>query len=155
MDILIGIIIGSLLGGVFGFFISKQLSASSQENKKLAEQANQSENNLAQYKLDVAEHLDQSSQLLKQMNESCQKAMQQMEQSTKLLQQATPVEQEAMPFFAKETQEQLAQTVNLRHNRDEKINKDPLTQAPLDYSGNPSGLFDDKKQNVTNVQTTE
>jgi hypothetical protein len=155
MDIIIGVIIGIVLGGLLGFIVSKQLSASSQEHKKLAEQANQSENNLAQYRLDVAEHLDQSTQLLTQMNESCQKAMLQMEQSTKLLQQATPTEQEAMPFFAKETQEQLAQTANLRHNREEKTINEQLTQAPLDYSGNPSGLFDDKKQNVTNAQTTE
>jgi hypothetical protein len=36
-----------------------------------------------------------------------------------------------------------------------KTINEQLTQAPLDYSGNPSGLFDDKKQNVTNAQTTE
>jgi len=152
MDIIIGIIIGTIAGTALGFIANKKLSASSQENKQLAEQANQSETNLAQYKLDVAEHLDHSTQLLEQMNSTCQKAMQQMEQSTKLLQQATPTEKEAMPFFSKETQEQLAQTVALRHNRADKKEKAPLTEAPLDYSGNPSGLFDDKKQTVTNAE---
>jgi len=151
MDIIIAIGI-FILGTALGFIANKMLSTSNQENKQLAEQASQSETNLAQYKLDVAEHLDHSTQLLEQMNTTCQKAMQQMEQSTKLLQQATPTEQEAMPFFSKETQEQLAQTVALRHNREEKKEKTPLTEAPLDYSGNPSGLFDDKKQTVTNTE---
>jgi len=151
MDIIIAIGIFAL-GAALGFIANRMLSTSNQENKQLAEQASQSETNLAQYKLDVAEHLDHSTQLLEQMNTTCQKAMQQMEQSTKLLQQATPTEQETMPFFSKETQEQLAQTVALRHNREEKKEKVPLTEAPLDYSGNPSGLFDDKKQTVTNTE---
>ena len=83
-----------------------------------------------------------------------------MERSTKLLQQATPTEQESMPFFAKETQDQLAQTVDLRHKREEKATSTPLTQAPLDYSGNPSGLFNDNKQennqsHIAQTQSTE
>jgi len=154
MDIIIGFTIFGL-GAALGFIANKTLSTSNQENKQLAEQANQSESNLAQYKLDVAEHLDNSAHLLQQMNTTCQKAMEQMEQSTKLLQQVTPTEDEVMPFFSKETQEQLAQTVALRHNRDEKKEKDQLTEAPLDYSGNPSGLFDDKKQTVTNTEVTD
>ncbi|WP_286263012.1 YhcB family protein [Thalassotalea atypica] len=140
-----------LVGGAIGFGASRFLSKSSQENKKLNEQVSQSESALAQYKLDVAEHLDNSSQLLEKMNETCQVAMKQMEQSTQLLQQATPTEATVMPFFSKETQEQLAQTVNLRHEkRTDKAEQEPVTEAPLDYSGNPSGLFADKKQSVTN-----
>ena len=154
MDIIIGITIFGL-GTALGFIANKKLSASSQENKQLTEQANQSESNLAQYKLDVAEHLDHSTHLLEQMNATCQKAMQQMEQSTKLLQQATPTEDEAEPFFSKETQDQLTQTVALRHNRDEKKEKEQLTEAPRDYSDSPSGLFDDKKHTVTNTESTE
>jgi len=58
-----------------------------------------------------------------------------------------------MPFFSKETQDQLAQTVSLRHNKEERKEEQLITEAPLDYSGNPSGLFDDKKQSVTNTET--
>ncbi|MCO4799812.1 MAG: DUF1043 family protein [Colwelliaceae bacterium] len=151
MDIVIGIII-FVVGAALGLFASKVLSASSQENQQLADKVNQSEASLAQYKVDVAEHLDNSTQLLEQMNTTCQKAMAQMEQSTKLLQQATPAENESMPFFSKETQEQLAQTVALRHNKDDRKGDVEITEAPLDYSGEASGLFADKKQPVTNSE---
>lgn len=151
MNIIIGMVI-LVVGIVIGYVANKMLSASSQENKQLAEKANQSEASLAQYKLDVADHLDNSTQLLQQMNDTCQKAMEQMEQSTKLLQQATPTESEAMPFFSKETQEQLAQTVALRHNKEDKKEPVEITEAPLDYSGEASGLFTDNTQSVTNTE---
>ncbi|GLX77912.1 hypothetical protein tinsulaeT_12520 [Thalassotalea insulae] len=153
MNIVIGILIFAV-GALVGFIANKMLSASNQEHQQLAEKANQSEATLAQYKLDVAEHLDNSTQLLEQMNTTCQKAMQQMEQSTKLLQQATPAEGEVMPFFSKETQEQLAQTVALRHNKTTRPDKE-ITEAPLDYSGESSGLFNDKKHTVTNSEINE
>lgn len=143
-----------IAGAIIGFFIHKLLFASSQETKKLAEKASQTESELAQYKLDVAEHLDSSAKLLEQMNNTCQSAMKQMAQSTQLLQQATPENIESMPFFSKETQEQLAQTVNLRHNKAERNNDETISEPPLDYSGAPSGLFDDKKQSVTNSETS-
>ena len=149
MDIVIGIII-FVVGAAAGFFTSRMNSASNQDNQKLAEKATQTEASLAQYKLDVAEHLDHSTQLLEQMNTTCQKAMAQMEQSTQLLQQATQPENETMPFFSKETQEQLAQTVALRHNKRERKDDKQMTEAPLDYSGESTGLFADKKQPVTN-----
>lgn len=147
MDIVIGLIV-FIAGTLAGFFANRFLSASHQEQQKLAEQASESESALVQYKLDVAEHLDSSTKLLEQMNSTCKSAMNQMEQSTKLLQQATPSD-EAMPFFSKETQEQLAQTVNLRHDKREPKAPEAVTEPPLDYSGNPSGLFDDSKQSVT------
>ncbi|NQZ80580.1 MAG: YhcB family protein [Colwellia sp.] len=153
MTILSGLLI-FIIGAVAGFIVNKFFSASSQNQQKLAEKVNHSETALEQYKLDVAEHLDSSAKLLEQMNSTCKIAMEQMAQSTKLLQQATPEESVAMPFFSKETQEQLAQTVNLRHNKEDKKEEEQVTEAPLDYSGNPSGLFDDKKQSVTNTETS-
>ena len=145
MSIVMGIVL-LLVGSAIGFVVGRFFSTSVQENKKLSEQVSEKESALAQYKLDVAEHLDSSAQLLAQMNSTCQTAMQQMEESTRLLQRATPSEQDMMPFFSKETQEQLAQTVKLRHNKratEEAV--EVATEAPLDYSDNPSGLFDDKK----------
>ncbi|GAA5138292.1 ZapG family protein [Thalassotalea piscium] len=146
------IIVLLLVGGVLGFIASKFISPSSIQAKKLATQVSESETALAQYKLDVAEHLDQSASLLAQMNDTCQKAMLQMEQSTKLLQQVTPNDLDAMPFFSKETQEQLAQTVSLRHEKKEKAERKDSVEPPLDYSGEATGLFADKKQTVTNAE---
>ena len=154
MSIILGIAIFAL-GIIAGYVASRYFSSSGQDAEKLREQAVQSDAALAQYKLDVAEHLDNSTQLLEQMNQTCQKAMQQMETSTKLLQQATPDIGEAMPFFSKETQEQLAKTVNLRHDRSEKKPKEALTEAPLDYSTGSSGLFEGKKHGVTNSETND
>lgn len=146
MSFLIGLIV-FVVGSVVGFFANRLFSTSSQEQRKLAEQASKSETTLAQYKLDVAEHLDSSTKLLEQMNRTCKSAMDQMEKSTQLLQQATP-DYESMPFFSRETQEQLAQTVNLRHSK-AAIIKEEVTEAPRDYSSDPSGIFDGKKQSVT------
>jgi len=150
MDVVLAIIL-LLVGAAIGFVTSRFLSASVKDNQKLSEQVDHSEATLAQYKLDVAEHLDDSAKLLEQMNNTCQNAMKQMEKSTQLLQQATPIEIDGMPFFSKETQEQLAQTVSLRHNRNERNDDLVITEPPLDYSDKPSGLFNDKKQSVTNV----
>lgn len=148
MDVVIGLSI-FIIGAITGVMANKFLSATSQQ-QQLAEKAKQSETELAQYKLDVAEHLDSSAKLLAQMNSTCQTAMQQMEQSTLLLQQATPDASENIPFFSQETQEQLAQTVSLRHSKDTRKGDVEITEAPLDYSDDPSGIFNDTKQSVTN-----
>lgn len=138
-----------VVGAIAGAFAFKMFASSAIENQQLSEKFEQSEAALAQYKQDVAEHLDTSASLLKQMNETCQAAMKQMDESTKLLQQATPSDLSSMPFFSKETQEQLAKTVNLRHNKEE-VERAELSEPPLDYSSEASGLFKDKTQPVTN-----
>ncbi|SET60952.1 Z-ring associated ZapG family protein [Thalassotalea agarivorans] len=150
MDVVIGLIVFAL-GAVAGFFANHFLSDASREKQKYAEKAYKSEAALAKYKQDVAEHLESSAKLLEQMNETCQVAMKQMSQSTQLLKQATPKDAASMPFFSEETQEQLAKTVALRHDRSKK-DEEQVTQAPLDYSGEASGLFNDKSQVVTNSE---
>jgi uncharacterized membrane-anchored protein YhcB (DUF1043 family) len=135
-----------IIGAIVGFIANHFLSSSNQEQRKLAEQVSKTEAALSQYKLDVSEHLESSATLLEQMNGTCQTAMKQMKESTQLLKRATTNDTDAMPFFSQETQDQLAQTAGLRHPKkiDEKI--DPVTEAPLDYSGEASGLFVDAKQ---------
>jgi len=151
MNVVIALVI-FIIGGIGGFFATRLLSNTSQEQRKLAEQVNKSEAALEQYKLDVAEHLASSATLLDQMNNTCQTAMKQMQESTQLLQKATTVEAEGMPFFSAETQQQLAQTATLRHQKRSTETMEAITEPPLDYSGNPSGLFADQKQKVTTVE---
>jgi uncharacterized membrane-anchored protein YhcB (DUF1043 family) len=148
MNVVIALVI-FIIGGIGGFFATRLLSSTSQEQRKLADKVNKSEADLDQYKLDVAEHLSSSAKLLDQMNDTCQTAMKQMQESTLLLQKATTAEVEGMPFFSAETQQQLAQTATLRHQKRSSETAEGMTEAPLDYSGNPSGLFDDQKQKVT------
>jgi len=150
MDVVIALVI-FIIGGVGGFFATRLISNTSQEQRKLADQVNKSKTALDQYKLDVAEHLSSSAKLLDKMNNTCQTAMKQMHESTQLLQKATTaeVEVEGIPFFSAETQQQLAQTAALRHQKRSAEKIEARTEAPLDYSGNPSGLFDDQKQEVT------
>ena len=151
MNVVIALVI-FIVGGIGGFFATRLLSSSSQEQRKLAEKVNKSEAALDQYKLDVADHLESSAKLLDQMNNTCQTAMKQMQESTQLLQKATTVDVEGMPFFSAETQQQLAQTATLRHQKRPADTETAITEAPLDYSGNPSGLFADQKQKVTTVE---
>jgi len=138
-----------IFGAIAGFIANHFLSSSNQNQRKLAEQANKSDAALNQYKLDVADHLDNSAKLLEQMNNTCQTAMKQMQESTQLLKHATTNDADDMPFFSQETQDQLTQTAGLRHPKrvDEKV--DIVTEAPLDYSGEASGLFIDEKQKET------
>ncbi len=150
MNVVIALII-FVIGTIAGFFATRLLSSTSQEQRKLVDQAQKSEAALDQYKLDVAEHLANSANLLEQMNNTCQTAMKQMQESTELLQQATTAEVEGMPFFSAETQQQLAQTAALRHQKKSTDTNEGITEAPLDYSDNPSGLFADQKQKVTTV----
>lgn len=135
-----------IIGAIVGFLANHFLSSSNQEQRRLAEQANKSEATLSQYKLDVADHLESSARLLEQMNGTCQTAMQQMQESTQLLKRVSTNDTDDMPFFSQETQEQLTQTAGLRHPKkvDDKV--EAVTQAPLDYSGQASGLFVDEKQ---------
>jgi len=150
MTVIIGL--GIFIGGaLIGFILNKITGNNSQENQELADKISQSDKALVQYKTDVSEHLDSSAKLLEQMHSTCKDAMAQMAQSTKLLHEATPEESSAVPFFSQETQDQLAQTVQLRHNNSNRTSDEEITEAPLDYSGNPSGLFEDKTQSVTNT----
>ncbi len=151
MNVVIALVI-FIIGGIGGFIANRLLSSTSQEQRKLTEQVNKSEAALDQYKLDVAEHLESSAKLLDQMNNTCQTAMKQMQESTQLLQKATTVEAEGMPFFSAETQQQLAQTATLRHPKRSTESVEEITEPPLDYSDNPSGLFADQKQKVTTAE---
>ncbi|WP_159817494.1 YhcB family protein [Colwellia sp. 20A7] len=138
-----------VVGAIVGFIANHFLSSSNQEQRKLSEQVSNSEAALSQYKLDVAEHLASSASLLDQMNNTCQTAMKQMKESTQLLQRVTTTDTEGMPFFSQETQEQLAQTAGLRHEKRSTQQDDSSTEAPLDYSNEASGLFIDQKQKNT------
>ena len=139
-----------IIGAIVGFIANHFLSSSNQEQRKLAEQVSKSEATLSQYKLDVSDHLESSAKLLAQMNGTCQTAMKQMQESTQLLKRATSNDTDDMPFFSQDPQDQLAQTAGLRHPK--KVNKkseDTVTEAPLDYSSEASGLFGDKKHQQT------
>lgn len=149
MTIVLGIII-LLVGALIGALGFKFFSTSATEQKQLNEKVKESENVLAQYKLDVAKHLEDSAKLLEQMNSSCQAAMKQMEESTKLLNKATVEDKPEMPFFDEETQEHLTKTIALREANQHKQPEALTTEPPLDYSDKASGLFDDSKQPVTN-----
>ena len=148
MDVIIALAL-LIIGGLVGFFANRIFSPTSQEQHKLAEQVSTTEAALNQYKLDVADHLTSSAQLLEQMNNTCQTAMKQMQESTQLLQKATSVEVDGMPFFSEETHVQLAETANLRHVKRNDDEAEEITQPPLDYSEEASGLLADKKQTVT------
>ncbi len=145
---LIFLLVGVAIGAVGGFLVSKKLSASEQDYQRLEQEVNESKTSLANYQQEVASHLNNSAQLLAQMNDTCKSAMQQMAESTTLLNKAT-LEPNAMPFFSPETEAQLLATTEVK--KPAKLRKEQaLTEAPRDYSNEASGLFNDKKQVVTN-----
>lgn len=140
--------IGTVIGAIGGFLVSKKLSASEQDYQRLEQEVNESKSSLEQYQQEVAAHLDSSAQLLAKMNETCLTAMTQMEKSTFLLNKAS-TQSQTMPFFSKEAEAHLkAAKAPLRPKR--RRQDESITEAPRDYSSDPSGLFTDKKQIVTN-----
>lgn len=151
MDVIITLVI-FIVGAAGGFFAARFLPATTQDQSKLTEQLNKSESALEQYKLDVAEHLSSSANLLEQMNVTCQTAMKQMQESTQLLQAATTAEVETMPFFSAETEAELAKTAAIRDQKRASESIELAKDAPLDYSGNPSGLFVDQSQKTSTVE---
>ena len=103
-------------------------------NKEVEE----SRTSLETYQQDVAVHLKSSMELLGQMNEACTKAMLQMEKSTELLNKVNQ-ETNGMPFFGAETEAELKAVAKMQRRKKKVEN---LTEAPRDYSSDPSGLFD-------------
>lgn len=151
MDIIINLII-FIAGLAIGIFIQKSLSSSTEQSTATEEKLTKREQELTQYKLNVAEHLDDSAALLKKMNETCQVAMAQMEKSTELLQRATPEKSsDELPFFSEEITADLTTTASLRRPAAGNSSDHDLTEAPKDYSDDPSGLFKGEKQTVTNA----
>jgi len=149
MIIIAGLIIFTI-GGIIGFLVNQFLSSSSREQRKLIEQVNKSEAALTQYKSSVNNHLANSASLLEQMNATCQTTMKQMKESTQLLKDEITTDVDGMPFFSQETQQQLAQTAALRHQTRMSDNVEMTTEAPLDYSGQASGLFIDENEKQRN-----
>lgn len=143
MSVVIGLGI-FIIGVLVGFILNKLVFNSSQE-KEILVKAKQTEASLTQYKKDVAEHLNSSAALLAKMNETCQTAMAQMSKSTELLQQATPEPTENIPYFSQETHDEIQETIALRPKDSDKKSDYAITEPPLDYSGNGSGLFNSEK----------
>ncbi|QDP00318.1 YhcB family protein [Thalassotalea sp. PS06] len=137
MDIIISLSI-FVAGLVIGIVATRLLSSASQENQRLEKEVEESRTSLESYQQDVAVHLKSSMELLGQMNEACTKAMLQMEKSTELLNKVNQ-ETNGMPFFGAETEAEL-QAVAKMQRRKKKVEN--LTEAPRDYSSDPSGLFD-------------
>ena len=139
---------GLVVGLVGGYFVSRKLSASDQEFQQLERQVVESKTSLEKYQQEVAEHLDSSTKLLAQMNDACQTALVQMEKSTQLLRHAN-TESTNMPFFSSEAQAHLRDNADkTRSRRNRKVA--PLDEAPRDYAGDGSGLFNDDKHVASN-----
>ncbi|WP_371188072.1 ZapG family protein [Thalassotalea maritima] len=140
--------VGLVIGLLVGVLMRKQLSASEQQLKQMQQQVEQSEQSLQQYQQDVASHLENSTQLLSQMQQACSAAMVQMEQSTRLLDRANQRTSD-MPFFSAEADAHLRANPEAS-KRTVRSSVTDLTEAPRDYADDPSGLFGDEKQVVTN-----
>lgn len=145
------IFIGIAIGAVGGFFIAKQLSASEQDVQRLELEAEKNQSTLEEYRKEVAAHLTSSSALLTQMNDACKSAMEQMEKSTLLLSKVSeePVKN---PFFSEEAEQHMRENPTVSKATRARKHEE-LTHAPLDYANQPSGLFNDSKQIVTNAES--
>ncbi|NMP15740.1 DUF1043 family protein [Thalassotalea sp. Y01] len=142
------LLIGVIIGAAGGFFARKQMSASEQEFKHLQQEVTESKTSLEQYQNEVATHLQNSTNLLAKMNDACKTAMIQMEQSTQLLDRANQRSNE-MPFFSAETEAHIRSNP-LPKKAKRGVRNEALTEPPRDYSDDPSGIFSDAQQVVTN-----
>ncbi|WP_199609677.1 YhcB family protein [Flocculibacter collagenilyticus] len=131
---LVGLIIGRV-------WTKRQISTS-----ELQQQVEQTQNELTQYKQDIASHFATTNALMSQLKHNYEEIVTHVDQTSKMLQRSE-AKGDLFPFFSKETTEQLQ--ASLDQLQEEKRNKHTPDSQPQDYSQGSSGLLNaDKEKSV-------
>lgn len=120
---------------IIAFFIGAFVAKKQFKQDELEEQAQKAENELEQYRKDVADHLASTGQLVSKMKENYDQFLNHVEHTNKLLledRNKAPAE----PFFSKETTEQLQASLKER-----QCDRSNAQAQPADYVSGESGLF--------------
>ena len=131
-----------IITAIASFFVGTVFTKRQYENDELEKEVEKAKNELEQYKQDVADHLASTDKLVGKMKDNYEQLATHVQQTNKLL--LVDNTKETMPFFSKETTEQLQASLD---QLTEPKTHTPVTDSqPMDYAQNNSGLFSGEKE---------
>lgn len=142
----IGVVIIIAIGSFFvgGLFTKKRF-----KQEELEQQAEKAQNELEQYRQDVADHLDSTNKLINKLKDNYEQLAHHVQQSDHLLLSKKDLD-DSQPFFSKETTEQLQASLSQRPER--HSSNMVHDSQPADYAAGESGLFRGEKTDVEQRQ---
>lgn len=135
-------VITLILGFIGGVVFSRTRMISVEESHSIKQQADEAKSALNNYQAEVSNHLGRTSMLMDQMAETYREVLQHMTETSQVLQKAQQDKDSNMPFFSRETTEALQ--ASLSQLEEPKRKRTKPSEQPRDYSGQPSGLFNEK-----------
>ncbi|KZN37329.1 YhcB family protein [Pseudoalteromonas luteoviolacea] len=140
-----------IIVAICAFFLGSQFTKKQFKHEEIEQQAKQAEQNLEQYRQDVADHLANTKKLVGKMQDNYSQLLQHVEETNQLLieeKRKAPSE----PFFSKETTEQLQASLRARP---EKRRSEEYAQnnPPMDYAEGESGLFTGDRSKTEQINT--
>lgn len=137
---LVWLSVGVLIGAV----ITRLISVKQFGQSKLQLELDESRKQLAQYRVDVSEHLDTTNQLMAQLQENYARIAKHVQQSKMQLVEQPVSQRDEINFFSADTSRQIKQSL---HQLDERRREHSVPeQQPRDYSGEASGLIKERPQ---------
>lgn len=130
-----------VITAIASFFVGTVFTKRQYENDELEKEVEKAKDELEQYKQDVADHLANTDKLVGKMKDNYEQLATHVQQTNKLL--LVDNTKETMPFFSKETTEQLQ--ASLDQLAEPKTQTTVTDAQPMDYAQNNSGLFSGEK----------
>jgi len=131
-----------VITAIASFFVGTVFTKRQYENDELEKEVEKAKNELEQYKQDVADHLANTDKLVGRMKDNYEQLATHVQQTNKLL--LVDNTKETMPFFSKETTEQLQ--ASLDQLAEPKAHNSITDAQPMDYAQEHSGIFSGKKE---------
>ncbi|MFC3033022.1 ZapG family protein [Pseudoalteromonas fenneropenaei] len=123
---------------VAAFFLGALFTKKKFKQDELEQQAADAKHALAQFRQDVADHLDNTRKLVNKMQDNYTQLLNQVEETNQLL-VIEKVVHPADPFFSKETTEQLQASLKSRPER--RGDRSTASSQPSDFAAGTSGIF--------------
>ena len=136
--------------GIASFFIGSLMTKRQYEHDELEKEVEKAQNNLEQFKQDVADHLAHTNKLVDKMQDNYTQLVNHMEETNKLLVAEKPVD--VVPYFSQEASEILPETRENDVTRSEILKRNAeLEAAPADFVTGETGIF--SGDSIENKQT--
>jgi uncharacterized protein len=136
------LLVGLLIGLVVGALVSRIISVKQFGQDKLQQELDESRKQLAQYRLDVSEHLDTTNQLMSQLQENYARIAKHVQHSKMQLVEQPVNSRDEVNYFATDTTQQIKQSLHQLNERRRQHSQ--VDQQPKDYSGEASGLIKER-----------
>ncbi|KZX00857.1 hypothetical protein JL49_08565 [Pseudoalteromonas luteoviolacea] len=140
-----------IIVAISAFFLGSLFTKKQFKHEEIEQQAKQAEQNLEQYRQDVADHLASTKKLVGKMQDNYSQLLQHVEDTNQLLFEEKS-KKPSEPFFSKETTEQLQASLRARPEK-RRSDESTYTNPPVDYAEGESGLFTDDRSKSEQSKT--